>query len=211
MAIRLRTMSTDKWATSKSAQLSTKVWQTAPSAWKCLKTQFWVPLTKSEPSPKAHTHSDPHLQYTHRTGQKATHGFIMACIELYVRGKNYYTEKQVFGYLWLSKKKPDTPTKTCWSQAQFQKGQPTPCKLYMLFPAHLWVREFWPQIYSLWQALDWGLLCTILASTKNGQGLECRKVNFLEYLGQGTLGWHSLFSLLFGCFSSPTFTPTAAS
>jgi len=34
--------------------------QTAPSAWKRLKTQFWAPLTnwKFEPSSKAHTHSD---------------------------------------------------------------------------------------------------------------------------------------------------------
>ena len=34
--------------------------QTAPSAWKCLKTQFWGPLTnwKFEPSSKAPTHSD---------------------------------------------------------------------------------------------------------------------------------------------------------
>ena len=35
--------------------------QTAPSAWKCSKTQFWGPLTnwKFEPSPRPHTHSDP--------------------------------------------------------------------------------------------------------------------------------------------------------
>ena len=33
-----------------------------------------------------------------------------------------------------------------------------PAKLHMLFPAHLWVRRFWPQIYYLWHALDWGLL-----------------------------------------------------
>jgi len=30
------------------------------------------------------------------------------------------------------------------------------------------------------------------------------KVNFLEYLDQGTLGCCSLSSLFFGCFSSPT-------
>ena len=29
---------------------------------------------------------------------------------------------------------PDTPTKTCRSQAQFQKGQPTPCKTTCAFP-----------------------------------------------------------------------------
>jgi len=46
----------------------------------------------------------------------------------------YHTEKQGFGYPWLSKKIPDTPTKTCWSWAQFQKGQPTPCKTTCVFP-----------------------------------------------------------------------------
>ena len=38
-----------------------------------------------------------------------------------------------------------------------------PANLRMLFPTHIWVREFWPQIYSLWHALDWGLLSKILA------------------------------------------------
>jgi len=37
----------------------------------------------------------------------------------------YHTEKQGFGYPWLSKEIPETPTKTCWSRAQFQKGQPS--------------------------------------------------------------------------------------
>jgi len=30
-------------------------------------------------------------------------------------------------------KNPDTPTKTHWSRAQFQKGQPTPCKTTYAF------------------------------------------------------------------------------
>jgi len=46
----------------------------------------------------------------------------------------YHTEKQGFGYPWLSKEIPETPTKTCWSRAQFQKGQPTPCKTTNTFP-----------------------------------------------------------------------------
>jgi len=50
----------------------------------------------------------------------------------------YHTEKQVIGYLWLSKKNPDTPTKSHWRWAQLQKGQPTPCKTTYAF--HLWVR-----------------------------------------------------------------------
>jgi len=146
-------MSTDKWATSKSTQLSTKnLGQTAPSAWRCPKTQFWGHLTswKFEPSPIArpHTHSDSTInKHTEQVKKKTTY--------------------------WLSwhalNKFKTTPTKTGWSWAQFQKGQPTPCKtICMLFPAHLWVREFWPQIYSLSQALDWGLLSKILASMKMG-------------------------------------------
>jgi len=42
----------------------------------------------------------------HRTGQKTTYGFIMACIELYATGKSYHTEEQGFGYPWLAKKIP---------------------------------------------------------------------------------------------------------
>ena len=70
----------------------------------------------------------------------------------------------------------------------------------MLFPTHLWVREIWPQMYSLW------MRSTVQNSSKyeNGRGLEYRKVNFPEYLCQGTVGYHSFSSLLFGCFSSPT-------
>jgi len=143
--------------------------QTAPFAWKCLKTQFWGPLTnwKFEPFPKAHAHSDCIIN-KHRTGQKTRYGFIMACIELYAAGKNSLLHwKARICYLWLSKK--DTPTKTRWSQTQFQKGQPTPFKTTYAFPHSPLVREFWPQIYSLWKALDWGLLSKTLASTKMGR------------------------------------------
>jgi len=60
---------------------------------------------------------------------------------------------------------PDTPAEA--TKPSFRKVSPPPAKLRILFPAHLWVREFWPQIYSLWQSLDWGLLSNILASTKH--------------------------------------------
>ena len=43
----------------------------------------------------------------------------------------------------------------------------------------------------------------ISSQHKNGWDLECRKVNFLEYLGQGTLGSHTTSQLAFGHFSSP--------
>ena len=55
----LRIMSTDKWATSKSTQLSTKVWAKLllplENALKLLRPSN----LKFEPSPRAHTHSDP--------------------------------------------------------------------------------------------------------------------------------------------------------
>jgi len=81
----------------------------------------------------------------------------MACIGLDTTGKNSISVKSKDLAICDSQRKiPDTPTKTSWSQAQFQKGQPTSCKTMHAFPAHLWAREFWPRIYSLWQALDWG-------------------------------------------------------
>jgi len=58
------------------------------------------------------------------------------------------------------------PPKPAEAEPSFRKVSLLPAKLCMLFPAHLWAGEFWPQIYSLSQALDWGLLSKILASTK---------------------------------------------
>ena len=62
-----------------------------------------------------------------------------------------HTEKQGFGYPWLSKKEFSTqkPTKPAEAEPSFRKVSLPPAKLRMLFPSHLWVREFWPQIYSL--------------------------------------------------------------
>ena len=83
-------------------------------------------------------------------------------------------------------KMQDTPTKTHWSHVQYQKGQPTHCQTTYAFSR------------SPLGLIDTGLKPTIQNSIKheNGHGLESRKVNFLEYLGQGTLGCHSLSSLL---------------
>jgi len=49
----------------------------------------------------------------------------MVCIELWATGENFLTLKARIGYPWISKK---NSRRTHWSQAQFQKGQPTPCK-----------------------------------------------------------------------------------
>jgi len=58
----------------------------------------------------------------------------------------YHAEKQGFGYLWLSKKSfqthPPNPAETEPGSAY------PPAKLCMLFPAHLWAKEFWLPIYS---------------------------------------------------------------
>jgi len=66
----------------------------------------------------------------------------------------YHTEKQVIGYLWLSKKIQTHPPNPADAEPSYRKVSLLPAKLRMLFPAHLWVREIWPQIYSLSQALD---------------------------------------------------------
>jgi len=46
------------------------------------------------------------------------------------------------------------PPKPAEAEPSFRKVSLPPAKLHVLFPAHLWVREFWPQIYSLGQAPD---------------------------------------------------------
>jgi len=77
----------------------------------------------------------------------------MACIEPPCY-RQKLSEKQGFGYLWLSKKFQTHLPKPAEAKPSFRKVSLPPEKLRMLFPAHLWVREFWPQIYSLSQALD---------------------------------------------------------
>ena len=125
----------------------------------CRKDVLWIelhlrlgynaPNWKFEPSTKAHAHSDP-----------------IACIELYATGENSLSHWKALPM--DLKKTLNTPTKTSWSRSQFLKGQSTPCNSTYAFPTYLWVRDFWPQIYSLWQALDWGLLFKILGSMKMG-------------------------------------------
>ena len=63
----------------------------------------------------------------------------------------HHTEKQGFGYLWLSKKTFQThPPKPTEAEPHFKKvSLPAKLRVCILFPTHLWVREFWPQIYSL--------------------------------------------------------------
>jgi len=64
----------------------------------------------------------------------------------------YHTEKQGFGYPRFSTtttKNQIHPSKPAEAEPSFRKVSIPSAKLRMLFPTHLWVREFWPQIYSL--------------------------------------------------------------
>jgi len=94
--------------------------QTTSSAWKCPKTQFWGRLTnwKFEPSPWAHTHSDPIIS-------KHTKQVNKPHMDLSWHALNWYSKDLATYY--------NTPTKTHWSWAQFQKGQPTPCIMTYAF------------------------------------------------------------------------------
>ena len=144
--------------------------QTAPSAWKCSKIQFWGPLSnwKFEPSPTLS--KSPHNNKHTRTGQKTMSGFIMACTDLSATGKNSLTHalKSKDLAILAFKKFQTYPPKPAEVESSFRKVSLPTAKFHMLFPAHLWVREFWLQIYSIWQALDWGLLSKILACMKIG-------------------------------------------
>ena len=92
--------------------------------------------------------------------------FIMVCTDLPATGQN--SEKQGFGYPVFQKNSTHTHQIRIKLSPVSERLAYPPAKLRTLFPAHLWVREFCPQIYSLWQALDWGLLSKILVSMKMG-------------------------------------------
>ena len=74
----------------------------------------------------------------------------MACIELYTTGKNSITLKSKdLATRDFQIKFQTHPPKPAEAEPSFRKVSLSPAKLHMLFPTHLWVREFWPQIYSL--------------------------------------------------------------
>ena len=77
----------------------------------------------------------------------------MTCIELVGIGQKL-SKKQGFGHHGFQIKFNTHPPKPAEVEPSFRKVSLLPAKLHILFPAHLWVREFWPQIYSLSQALD---------------------------------------------------------
>jgi len=65
------------WQLQSQHNFQQNLGQTAPSAWKCPKTQFWGPLTnwKLEPSPSPPTHSDPTINKHTEQVKKITYWF----------------------------------------------------------------------------------------------------------------------------------------
>ena len=119
-------MSTDKWASSKFTQLSTKVWVKL-----LLLLENSIINKHTEQVKKLHAHMD----------------LSWHALNSVLKAKTFYhTEKQGFGYPWLSKNFQTHPPKPTETEPSFKKVSEPPAKLCMLF---LWVRDFWPQIYSL--------------------------------------------------------------
>ena len=116
----------------------------------------------------------------------------MVCTDLPATGQNSLTHWKARIWLFgLQKKFQTRPPKPAEVEPSFRKVSLLPAKLRMLFPAHLWVRELWPRIYSLWQALDWGLTVQNSSLHKNGRGLECWKDNDTDMMvGTIIYMWH---------------------
>jgi len=127
----------------------------------------------------------------------------MACIELYASGNNSLSHRKARIWLPVAFKINSRHThQNLLKPSPVSERSAYPLQNYVCFSlltsglesfghksthSHRpWIGAYCPKFY------------------KNGWGLECWKVNFLEYLGQGTLGCHSFSSLLFACFSSPT-------
>ena len=126
-------MSMDKWATSKSTQLSTIVW---------IKLLLLLenalnlgPLTNWNLKPlqgPPHTLTPSSIRTPNRSKNYVWIYHDMHWPPSY-RSKLSNTLKSKDMAILAFKKIPDTPTKTGWSWAQFQKGQPTPCKTIYCF------------------------------------------------------------------------------
>ena len=131
----------------------------------------------------------------------------MTCTELCVIGKKtlYHTEKRGFGYLSFQKNSRHTHQNRLNSSPVSERSVYSLQNYVCFSPLTSGLESIGHKSTPLTGP---GLRPTVQHSSQydNGQGLECQKVNFVKYLGQGTLGCHSLSSLLFGCFSSPTNT-----
>jgi len=149
--------------------------QTAPSAWKCPKTQFWGTLTnwKFEPSPRPHTHSDPIINKHTEQVKKTTYGFIRVYMHWPPCNKpklsNTLKSKDL-AILAFKKKFQTHPPKLAEVESSFREVSLPPAKLGMLFPLTSGLESFGDKSTPSdrpWIE-DWGLLSKILASTKKG-------------------------------------------
>ena len=133
--------------------------QTATSAWKYPKCNFWGPLTITEILNPLQEPTQT-LTPSSMNARKTMYGFNMACIELYATRPNSITLKSKdLATRAFSNKLQTHPPKPAETEPSFSNVSLPPAKLHTYaFFAHLWVREFWPQTYFLWQALDLGLL-----------------------------------------------------
>ena len=131
-----------------------------------LKLNFLRP--SFEPSPRANTYSDSIINKHTELVKKLCMGLSWHAGSSILQVKALYcTEKQGFGYLWLSKNSSHTHQ----NLPSFRKVSLPPEKLHMLFPTHLWVSEFWPQNLHVLPLTDPGLRPTVqtLASMKMGR------------------------------------------
>ena len=101
--------SSEPWVwTNRQLQSLHNLGQTAPSAWKCPKTQFWGPLTENNiwTLSKPHTHSDPIInKHTEQVKKKLRMDLSWHALNSTLKAKTlYHTEKQGLGYPWLSEK-----------------------------------------------------------------------------------------------------------
>jgi len=145
-------MSMDKWATSKPTQLSTKVW------FKLLllfENDLQLHVDRGPPTNCKFEPSPP-----------------------WYRSKHFVTLKSKdLATCGFQKKIPDTPTKTCWSRAQFQKSSAYPLQKYTCFsPLTSGLVSFGNKSTPF---RDPGQKPTIQNSSyhEDGRGLECRKVS----------------------------------
>jgi len=116
--------------------------QTAPSAWKCPRTQFLRPsnqlkvwtFSRADPIINKHTEQVNELRMDLSWSWHALNSMLRTCQNSLSHWK---------ARIWL----PVT------HQPKLAEAEPS------FREVNLWVREIWPQIYSLWKALDWGLYC----------------------------------------------------
>ena len=143
-----------------------------------------IHIHKHTHTQNTHTHTHAHI-YTHTYTHTLTHvnlatsniwirapklKLLCAKATLCYRSKTlYHTEKREFGCPGFHKEYKTHPPKPAEVEPSFRKVSLYSLQNYICFSPLTSGLEFWPQIYSLSQALDWGLQSKILASTKMGR------------------------------------------